>query len=98
MIMSPDCQIESIVFETLRRLGEDFAIPSLQEPTLTTPLFGEGGVLDSMALVHLIADIEETISERLGKPLILADERAMSARNSPFRTPETLIAAIHERL
>lgn len=98
MIMSPDCQIESIVFETLRRLGEDFAIPSLQESTLTTPLFGEGGVLDSMALVHLIADIEEAINERLGKPLILADERAMSARNSPFRTPETLIAAIHERL
>jgi hypothetical protein len=51
-----------------------------------------------MSLVHLIADLEEAVSESSGKTVILADERAMSARQSPFRTPETLIAAIHERL
>jgi acyl carrier protein len=90
--------IESIVFSTLRQLGEDFDLPALREVTLSTTLFGEGGVLDSMSLVHLIADLEEAVSESSGKTLILADERAMSARQSPFRTPETLIAAIHERL
>jgi acyl carrier protein len=96
--MSQVNHIESTVLSTLRQLGQDFDLPSLREPSLSTPLFGEGGALDSMALVHLIADLEEAISQSSGKTLILADERAMSARQSPFRTPETLIAAIHERL
>jgi acyl carrier protein len=96
--MSTTDPIASIVLTTIRQLGEDFDLPALCEATLTTPLFGDNGTLDSMGLVHLLADLEEAFSQKTGNPFILADERAMSARKSPFRSVETLIAAIHERL
>ena len=37
-------------------------------------------------------------SSRLGKTVILADERAMSRRHSPFRTVGTLSELLYERL
>jgi acyl carrier protein len=49
-----------------------------------TRLYGENGVLDSMGLVNLTVAVEEQIAERFSKSIILADERAMSMRLSPF--------------
>lgn len=53
-------------------------------------LFGANGKLDSLALVSLILDIEERISDEFGIAITLADDRAMSQRNSPFRTAAAL--------
>jgi acyl carrier protein len=43
-----------------------------------------GGSLDSMELVALIVHIEEAIEEETGKCIVLASEKAMSQRTSPF--------------
>jgi acyl carrier protein len=59
-------------------------------------LFGKEGILDSMALVSLIADIEDKIADELGVDIILADERAMSATRSPFRSVSALVDYIQE--
>ena len=56
------------------------------------------GVLDSMALVNLIADVEDAVSEKFGASITLADEKAMSARNSPFLNVQTLCQAVLERI
>ena len=53
-------------------------------------LFGANGALDSLGLVSLILDIEERIADEYGKTVTLADDRAMSQRNSPFRTATSL--------
>lgn len=50
------------------------------------PLFGEGGVLDSMSLVTLIVDLEERLEQNFNQPFILASEKAMSQKRSPFLT------------
>jgi len=60
-----------------------------------TILFGSGGVLDSMGLVTFIVTSEQKIAEETGISITLADERAMSLRNSPFRTVGTLADYIH---
>jgi acyl carrier protein len=49
-------------------------------------LYGREGALDSLALVTLIAEVEQCLDDELGLPLVLADERAMSRHRSPFRT------------
>lgn len=49
-----------------------------------------GGGLDSLALVSFITDLEQTLNDELGLELILADERAMSSKNSPFKNVESL--------
>ena len=56
----------------------------------TTILFGKGGQLDSLALVSLIIEVEEKILDELGVSITLADERALSQKNSPFLTLQTL--------
>lgn len=53
-------------------------------------LYGQGGRLDSLGLVGLILSVERRVAEEFGVALTLADEKAMSQRNSPFRTVETL--------
>ena len=59
-----------------------------------TILFGDTGHLDSMGLVNFIIALEEMIKEEFGEVIILADERAMSQKNSPFRTVNSFIEYI----
>lgn len=49
-----------------------------------TRLFGSDGILDSLGLVSFIVTLEETLEEKLGVIIVLADEKAMSRRTSPF--------------
>lgn len=55
-----------------------------------TPLYGQEGVLDSLELVTMVVAVEEAIEDDLGVMVVLADEKAMSQRTSPFLTIGTL--------
>jgi acyl carrier protein len=55
-----------------------------------TPLIGQNSVLDSLGLVTLIVDLEQRMDEEFGICVTLADDRAMSQRNSPFRSVASL--------
>ena len=61
-------------------------------------LFGDGGVLDSLGLVSLITLIEEQVEDEFELSINLADEKAMSRKNSPFRTVGSLMAYVIELL
>jgi acyl carrier protein len=58
--------------------------------TEETPLLGEGAPIDSLGLVSVIVQVEERLVAAFGIAVSLVDERAMSQRNSPFRTVGTL--------
>lgn len=79
-------------------LAEDFELDALKIPNTDSALYGEGGALDSMALVNLIADIEEALAEKFNISIALADEKAMSAKNSPYRSISSLTDAVIERM
>ena len=51
-----------------------------------------------MALVNLIADVEDALTEKFGVSVTLADEKAMSARHSPYRSVTALVDAVIERM
>lgn len=55
-----------------------------------TQLYGKGGVLDSLGLVRVIAELEEEIYNKTGRSITLADEKAMSQKSSPFRSVASL--------
>lgn len=55
-----------------------------------TPLFGGKGVLDSLGLVSFLISLEQKIEDNTGISLTIADEKAMSLKNSPFKTIGTL--------
>lgn len=74
--------------------------------TLTEPLPVEKGdecyiyrfdsPLDSISLVMLIADIESKLEDDFDISLILANEKSMSAKNSPFSSIGRLTDYISE--
>ena len=55
-----------------------------------TRLLGSQSVLDSMHLVSLIITIERELEDAFGVSLTLADERALSMKESPFRSIQSL--------
>lgn len=83
-------KIENIIIETLKEFNEELENETLENPNLKTKLYGVNGVLDSLALVSFIADIEEKVSDEFDIDIILADEKAMSQKTSPFRNVESL--------
>ncbi|HBO57938.1 MAG TPA: hypothetical protein DD622_05810 [Opitutae bacterium] len=91
-------EIEALVLKSVSQLAEDFEISALENPQLDSPLYGEGGALDSMALVNLIADIEEAVAKSYKANIVLADDKSMSAQRSPFRNVDSLIDTLLERI
>ncbi len=91
-------RIEKIIIEVLNEINEELENENLNNPTSETKLYGGSGALDSLALVSLITDLEERISDEFEKDIILADEKAMSQRTSPFRSVETLTNYIQKLL
>jgi len=83
-------KILPIIYAALKDAGEELGKPELANPDPETRLYGRNGHLDSLALVNLLADVEQRVADDLGKNIVLADERAMSQKRSPFASAGTL--------
>jgi hypothetical protein len=84
-------------FENVHQL----VISTLPHPVSSTNgelIFGPGGVLDSLALVSFLADLEYRLAEEFGHSVVLASEQAMSRSRSPFRDAKALTDYIIELL
>ena len=78
------------IYKAVDAFNEQSAKNHQLKKSPTTILFGKGGQLDSLALVSFIIEVEEKILDELGVAITLADERALSQKNSPFLTLQTL--------
>lgn len=95
--MKPDsARVQSIIEDCLNQLREDLGLPEIDAVSGATTLLGEGSDMDSMAIVHLIVDLEGRLEETFRRNWILADERALSRKRSPFRTIGDLVDFILE--
>lgn len=91
-------KIQTLIYSALQNLSDELEAPELKNPTLQTKIYGEGGKLDSLALVSFIADVEELIQKEFDQNVILANEKAMSLRNSPFKDVASLTHYIQSLL
>lgn len=82
-------EIEKIIIEVLQELNEESDNKNIN-PSSDTKLYGINGTLDSLGLVSFITDLEERISDKFNMNIVLADEKAMSQRTSPFRDVKSL--------
>jgi acyl carrier protein len=84
--------IVEMVISSLQDVMElsDREVPAPTQLDEGVRLIGRKGVLDSMGLVNLIVDIEQRLEEECDLVVVLADERAMSQKNSPFRSVGSL--------
>jgi len=91
-------QVLQLVLETVSDEADDLGYDQLRAPTADTALFGGEPGVDSLSLVRLVAAVERAAEVRFSRNIVLADERAMSMRRSPFRTVGTLASLLFERL
>jgi acyl carrier protein len=89
-------QVQVCVFRALEAFNasEERAVPVTPDAVL----LGAGGAVDSLGLVRLILVVERQVESDLGAAVSLTSERAMSQRNSPFRSVGALIDFITSSL
>jgi acyl carrier protein len=80
----------TLIVDALQELLEHHVIDASGPLDANTRLFGRDGVLDSMGLVTLVVAVEQAIEDEYGVSVSLADDRALSQRNSPYRTVGSL--------
>lgn len=79
-------QIEKIIFDVIEEMNTNLENKIPLDEGNNTPLFGKTSVLDSLGLVSVIVSVEEKVEDEFGVHIVLADERAISQKHSPFRT------------
>ena len=88
----------ALVRTAVEELNEELEYESLDDVKDETPIFGGPDGIDSLSLVRLVVSLEGEIEREFGKHVVLADEKAMSMRNSPYRTVGALVEFITARL
>lgn len=86
--MSRKNEIVELIYNVIDSINQ--SLDDKLEKSPKTVLYGKESKLDSLGLVNLIVVVEESIEERFSTIITIADERAISQKNSPFRTIETL--------
>ena len=82
--------IESLIYNALDETMESSPKKFEIKKDFKTNLFGGDGALDSLGLVNFLINLEQKIEDNYDVELTIANEKAMSLKNSPFRTVESL--------
>jgi acyl carrier protein len=80
----------AIVVASLAEVFVQSGMPAPESVTGDTVLVGKDAVLDSLGVVSLIVEVEQRVEAEHGVSVTLANDKAMSQRNSPFRTVAVL--------
>lgn len=91
-------KIFEIISNAINELNEELDYDSLRNINEETPIFGGTEGIDSLSLVLLVTAVESGIYNELDKSITLADEKAMSMHNSPYRSVGALLDFSLQRL
>jgi len=91
-------RILGIICKSIEEINDELDNEALNQPSPETVIYGGNGNLDSIALVNLISLLEDKIYDEFDQDVVLADERAMSQRRSPFSTVGNLSIYIEKLL
>jgi len=91
-------KIEMIIYEAVDQLNKLSKKQYHLKKGVNTALFGKDGKLDSLGFVNLLVIIEQNIEDEFDVSITIANEKAMSEKNNPFRTIGTLVDYIDKNL
>lgn len=83
-------EIIALIYDAIDEINEEREGVSLLKKSPNTVFLASEGGLDSLGLVSLIVATEERIADVLEIELTIADAKAMSRKNSPFKNVDTL--------
>ena len=86
--MPTEQQLRSILRRCIREIadqsGQSYDVEDY------TPLLGHNSAVDLLALVMIVTVFEAAVNEEFDAAVVLANEKAMSMRHSPFRSVSAL--------
>jgi D-alanine--poly(phosphoribitol) ligase subunit 2 len=82
--------VSEIIYEAIDELNEEISGSKKIAKESDTVLFGRDSLLDSLGLVNLIITVEGLITDKLNLNITIVNEKAMSQKNSPFKSVQTL--------
>jgi len=91
-------KVTDCILDTVEEFNKQTSEEQQLERSVDTPLFGRESKLDSLGLVNFIVTAEQQMFETFEVSVSLADERALSQKNSPFKTIKTLAQYAYELL
>ncbi|MEO1173529.1 MAG: hypothetical protein AAFX94_15975 [Myxococcota bacterium] len=90
--------LEQLIYPAMDRLGDSAPTVAALPRNPGTALLSAGSTLDSLDVVSLVVAVEEQIELETRRVVVLASERAMSRRTSPFRDLQSLADYVDELL
>lgn len=88
-----------VIYPSIEEMNESLGDEEKKIPQAEdAPIFGAGAALDSIGLVNFIVIVEELIGDKTGQSVVLANEKAMSLKHSPFRNVGSLATYIEALL
>lgn len=91
-------KIREIIFESIEEINSQLTEDRQIQKSDDAVLYGQKSVLDSLGLVNLIVDIEQRFHDKTEITINLADEKALSQKNSPYLTVKSLSDYISQLL
>jgi len=89
-------QVIDVIYRAIREFSVDFEVEIAPSPD--SVLYGPDAVIDSLGLVNLILAVEREVEDEFDQAITIADERALSMSQSPFRTIESLARYVENLL
>jgi len=94
--MNPKNEIVKIIYQSIEEVNE---LSGVDVPLkMKSKLFGAESYYDSLDLVSLIIAVEEKLNIKYNTNITIADEKAISQKNSPFISVETLTEYLVRKL
>ncbi|HEV7266444.1 MAG TPA: hypothetical protein VGN83_16210 [Falsiroseomonas sp.] len=91
-------KILSVINGVLLDVNQELDHDEFRSPSEQTLIYdGENGI-DSLSLVLLLGSLEARINQEFGANILIASEKAMSMRNSPFRSVGSLANFVESEL
>ncbi len=88
--------IRSAITQTVDLSDEQLIL--LNDNTQDFMLFSDTNNIDSLDLVSILADIETSVDDTMGISILLSSDKAMSSKNSPFRSVESLASFLIQEI
>lgn len=89
-------EIVDIIINVSNDLNEQLKKKIEVDKKESANLFGDNGVLDSLALVNLVVQVESEVEEKFGKSIILVDGMNGNQKQAHFATIGSLAEHIAE--
>ena len=87
--------MDELVKKAITIINDDLEMEELENLKEDTPLFD---ILDSVAVLDLILEIESLLEDKYGRYIQIADEMTMDANLTPFKTFGKLVKYLEEKI